>query len=191
MDTKICKKCGIEKNICEFNKDKYNKKDGLRYRCKECTKEDYKNFYYKNRGCEIERQVNYQNNNKKTVNLKRNQRHNVKYNNDLLYRLKLNLRNRVKLFLKSKNFNSKLNETFQIVGCSPDDLKKYIESKFIEGMTWNNYSHDGWHIDHIVPLSSAETKEDAIKLCHYSNLQPLWSVDNYKKGKKITNNGII
>jgi hypothetical protein len=58
-------------------------------------------------------------------------------------------------------------------------------------MTWNNYSHDGWHIDHIVPLSSAKTEEDVIKLCHYSNLQPLWSIDNYKKGNKIINNGFI
>lgn len=191
MDTKICKKCGVEKNICDFNKDKYNKKDGLRYRCKECTKQDYKNFYYKNRENEIERQVNYQSQNKKTIKLKRNKRHNIKYNNDLLYKLKFNLRNRVKLFLKSKNFNPKLNETFNIIGCSPDDLKKYIESKFTEGMTWDNYSHNGWHIDHIIPLSSAETKDEVIKLCHYSNLQPLWSVENYKKGNKITNNGII
>jgi hypothetical protein len=52
-------------------------------------------------------------------------------------------------------------------------------------MTWDNYSHSGWHIDHIIPLSNAKTKEDVIKLCYYTNLQPLWCEENYKKGDKI------
>jgi hypothetical protein len=185
MDKKLCKKCGIEKDICEFNKDKHNKKDGLRYRCKECTKKEYRNFYYKNKESEIERQVNYQKNNKKNTNLKRNIRHSLKYKNDILYKLKLNLRNRIKHYIRSKNFNIKLNSTYSIIGCTPEDFVKYIESKFKEGMTWDNYSHSGWHIDHIIPLSNAKTKEDVIKLCNYTNLQPLWCEENYKKGDKI------
>ena len=46
METKVCKKCGLEKLLCEYNKDKYSS-DGLRYRCRECTSLEYKNFYYK------------------------------------------------------------------------------------------------------------------------------------------------
>jgi hypothetical protein len=184
MKTKICKKCGGEKNLCEFNKDKYSS-DGLRYRCRECTSKEYRKYYYNNRNCEIERQVNYQISNTEQVKKKRRERHHKKYNTDILYKIKINLRNRVKLFLISKNFNSGINDTFKIVGCTPDELKKHIESKFIEGMSWENYSHNGWHIDHIIPLSSANTYDETIKLCHYTNLQPLWCEENYKKGNKI------
>lgn len=50
------------------------------------------------------------------------------------------------------------------------------------GMSWNNWSKTGWHIDHIKPLASAEYSEDLIKLCHYTNLQPLWAEENLSKG---------
>jgi hypothetical protein len=52
-------------------------------------------------------------------------------------------------------------------------------------MCWENYGKYGWHIDHIVPLSSAKTEEEIYKLCHYTNLQPLWSTDNLSKGCKL------
>lgn len=183
MDTKICKKCGVEKLLCEYNKDKYTP-DGLRYRCRECTSIEYKNFYYKNRENEILRQVNYQKNNNESVKKSRNNRHQNNYDNDTLYKLKVNIRNRVKLFIKSVNFDIKTNNTFNIVGCSPKELKIYIEERFTEGMSWDNYKHTGWHIDHIIPLASAKTEEEVYTLCHYTNLQPLWCDENYKKGKK-------
>jgi hypothetical protein len=49
-------------------------------------------------------------------------------------------------------------------------------------MSWEN--HGEWHIDHIVPLSSAITEEELRKLSHYTNLQPLWATDNLSKGSK-------
>jgi len=64
-------------------------------------------------------------------------------------------------------------------------LKKYLEDKFSEGMTWDNKGFYGWHIDHIIPLSSAKNEEDIIRLSHYTNLQPLWGKDNMKKGNKV------
>jgi hypothetical protein len=184
METKICKKCRVEKNTCEYNKDKYSA-DGLRYRCKECTSKEYRKYYDLNRESEINRQVNYQKNNSQFVNDKRAIRHRKKYNNDILYRLKLNVRNRVKLFIKSSNFDIITNGTFKFVGCTPKELKDYIEKQFTEGMTWENYGYDGWHIDHKIPLSSAKTIDEVYELSKYTNLQPLWSKDNYKKGKKI------
>lgn len=184
METKVCKKCLEEKPLCEYNKDKYSK-DGLRYRCKECTRKEYKKFYYSNIDREIERQISYQKNNMKTVKENRNKRHNKKYYEDVLYKLKFNIRNRVKLFLKSTNFDIKTNNTFNIIGCTPEELKVHIESKFTDGMRWDNHNHKGWHIDHIVPLSSANSVEEIFKLSHYTNLQPLWCEENYKKGKKI------
>jgi hypothetical protein len=60
-----------------------------------------------------------------------------------------------------------------------------LENQFVEGMNWENYGSKGWHIDHIIPLSSAKTVDEAISLNHYKNLQPLWAVDNMKKGNKI------
>jgi hypothetical protein len=50
-------------------------------------------------------------------------------------------------------------------------------------MSWDN--HGKWHIDHIIPLASAETEEDIYRLSHYTNLQPLWAEDNWRKNSKI------
>jgi hypothetical protein len=54
---------------------------------------------------------------------------------------------------------------------------------FTEGMCWENQGE--WHLDHIIPISSAQTEEEIFKLNHYSNFQPLWAEDNIKKGNKI------
>lgn len=75
----------------------------------------------------------------------------------------------------------------RIIGCDWTTFKQHIESKFYpnpttgEPMTWDNYGKNGWHIDHIVPLCSAQSVEDLIRLSHYTNLQPLWAQDNIKK----------
>jgi hypothetical protein len=73
METKKCKKCEVEKELTEFNKDKYSK-DGHKYRCRECTSLEYKKFYYDNRDYEINRQIKYQDNNKEKVNSRRRKR---------------------------------------------------------------------------------------------------------------------
>lgn len=75
-------------------------------------------------------------------------------------------------------------KTFDIVGCSPEFLKEYLEKQFTEGMSWELMGHH-IHIDHITPLSSASTEEELYKLCHYTNLQPLWAQENLSKGNKI------
>ena len=108
---------------------------------------------------------------------------NNKYYEDTLYKLSHNIRNRVRDFLKLNNI-SKKNKTFDIVGCSPEYLKEYLEKQFTEGMSWELMGKH-IHIDHIIPLSSANTEEEVYKLCHYTNLQPLWAEDNLKKSNKI------
>jgi transposase len=92
------------------------------------------------------------------------------------YRLMHNLRSRAHAAIKCKG-NSKL------VGCTGAELCHHIESLFLEGMTWENYGLKGWHIDHIKPLSSFDLRDpDQIKACfHWTNLQPLWAIDNLRK----------
>lgn len=101
---------------------------------------------------------------------------------DVLFGLITNMRARVCGYLKARNIN-KSNNTFNIVGCSPTELKEHLEKQFVDGMSWGNRKE--WHIDHIIPLSSAKTEEELLKLFHYTNLQPLWATDNIKKGNKL------
>jgi hypothetical protein len=94
------------------------------------------------------------------------------------------VRRRIKKYLKLKNL-TKNNKTFDIIGCTPTELKVYLESLFTTGMSWDNYGLYGWHIDHKKPLSSAKTEEELLTLCHFTNLQPLWAKDNLTKSSKI------
>lgn len=71
-----------------------------------------------------------------------------------------------------------------IVGCSAKELMMHIERQFHDGMNWDNRSQ--WHIDHIVPLSSAKTVDELKSLLHFTNLRPLWAKDNLKKSSRIT-----
>lgn len=105
-----------------------------------------------------------------------------KFKKDPIFRIIICIRARVNNFLKEKNITKK-NKTFEIVGCTPEFLKEHLESQFNDGMNWENRSE--WHIDHIIPLSSAKTEEELYSLCHYTNLQPLWAKDNLSKGNKI------
>ena len=77
----------------------------------------------------------------------------------------------------------KSNKTLEILGADYEFVREYIASKFVEGMSWDN--HGKWHIDHIIPVSSAKTYEEFCKLNHYTNFQPLWEEDNRRKGCKI------
>jgi len=91
---------------------------------------------------------------------------------------------RTRIWQNIKNVERKSSQ--QLTGISWEDLKTYLESRFLPGMTWENYSKYGWHIDHIRPLSSFDLT-DKVQLeqaCHYSNLQPLWAKDNISKGAK-------
>ena len=101
---------------------------------------------------------------------------------DPLYKLRCALGTRTSQALKSKGWHKK-SSIKKILGAPLDEVKSHLENQFAEGMNWDN--HGLWHIDHIIPLASAETEEGMIKLAHYSNLQPLWAVDNLRKGVKI------
>jgi len=96
-------------------------------------------------------------------------------------RLLLNLRQRIKTYLFERGTNE---ATRELLGCSDDHFRAHMESQFKEGMSWDNYGKDGWHIDHIRPCASFDlTDMEQVKQCfHYTNLQPLWAFDNISKG---------
>jgi len=137
-------------------------------------------YYKSNRERRLEYRKNYLKNNRN----KHNEYVKNKKLNDPIYHLSFIVRNRIRTFLKLKNITKK-NKTFEIVGCTPQFLKEHLEKQFVDNMCWENYGVYGWHIDHIIPLSSAKTEDEIYKLCYYTNLQPLWAEDNLKKGSKL------
>jgi hypothetical protein len=102
----------------------------------------------------------------------------------LLNKIKGNLRNRLN---KAINGNYKTGSAVKDLGCSIEDFKLYMESQFQPGMSWDNHTVNGWHIDHIIPLSKFDLTdhEKLKKACHYSNLRPLWAKDNLSKSDKV------
>jgi hypothetical protein len=98
------------------------------------------------------------------------------------------LKHRLKRTLKCA-VNSKTRATRDLLGCSMDDFKIYLESKFEPGMSWGNYGYRGWHVDHIVPCALFDLSKPAhVRRCfHFSNLQPLWAQDNLRKGVQSSN----
>ena len=99
------------------------------------------------------------------------------------WRIKMNLRRRMNTVLKKW---TKASSTTKLVGCSWEELRSHIESKFVDGMSWDNYGRFGWHLDHIEPCSKFDFSkiEDQKKCFHYTNLQPLWWKDNIAKADK-------
>lgn len=78
---------------------------------------------------------------------------------------------------------SKNGSTEKMLGCSFEFLRSHLESQFTKGMTWANQGD--WHIDHIIPFSSAKTEEELLHYAHFSNLRPLWAFENLSKKDKI------
>lgn len=103
-----------------------------------------------------------------------------------LFKAQIVLRNRVNASFKKMKIPKK-GSYANILGAPIEVVKKHIERQFKKGMTWENRGKYTWHIDHIIPVSSAKTEEELIKLFHYTNLQPLWATENHKKSAKIIN----
>jgi len=97
-----------------------------------------------------------------------------------MFRLKNCLRSRLTAAVAGKSAS-----TMELVGCSIDKLKQHLESKFTEGMSWDNYGD--WHVDHIKPCASFDLSDpEQQRLCfNYKNLQPLWAADNLSKADSI------
>lgn len=105
----------------------------------------------------------------------------LKMRTDINHVTKKKLRGRIYAALKK---GVKSQSTMDLLGCSIEEFKVYFASKFTDGMNWDKYINGGIHIDHIKPCKLFDlTKEEEQKKCfNYKNLQPLWAIDNLKKG---------
>ena len=214
---KKCNKCKIVSD--NFYKDKKSK-DGFRSTCKVCDsitkkiyvennidkvkdirKEKYKenrdkikvyskHYYENNREEILDYKKQYYENNKEIISLKKATYFRYKMDTDVIFSLRYKVKSLIYLSFYNNGFTKK-SRTYQILGCSFEEFKLYIESKFEPWMNWENRGlyngqfNYGWDIDHIIPISSAKTEYDIIRLNHYTNLQPLCSKINrdIKKAK--------
>lgn len=182
--------------------------------CTSCNKIRCKEYYIKNKAKKLKKQAEYSNTHKEE---KRN--YNKKYckiNKELLaikknnYRLKN--KEKINMYIKNKrkenigfrlacSLRKRLYSTIKVqnghknvkslilIGCTSDELKNYLESKFLPTMTWDNYG-TYWHIDHIIPCNSFDLliEEEQKKCFHYTNLQPLFAVTQVIDGVEYIGN---
>lgn len=175
MKSQICTQC---KKIKKFNQFYIgNNVNGLRWICKVCDSKHSKNYshsyYIKNK-----ENIKIYNKERRIV---RNTYKRILCKTDIGFKLLNNMRARLNQAL---NGNPKVSTTMKLVGCSIDKLKQHLESKFKQGMSWNNYGK--WHIDHIRPCASFDLSKasEQRKCFHYTNLQPLWAKENLMKHTK-------
>lgn len=200
---KFCNTCFTCKEEKLFRPSKKNK-DGIEGSCKKCRAKRNLELRHiktplkpKNPIPLAERKRIYARNNyhaNKEICKKKNQEYCKKRKLiDPLFKLKGVLRTRINIAIRRSFFGRKSKGTAEILGGNFDVVKKYIERQFKKGMTWKNHGNgiDKWNIDHKIPLSSAKTEHDLLILCHYTNLQPLWSKENLRKYNKMPNSQII
>lgn len=165
-----CSKCLVFQNKKDFHISR-TKEKGIASECKKCRLLIAKTRY-----------LNFTQADKDRINKNRRRYEKKQKLNNPLFSLKKNVSRRLNLALKVKNW-SKKSKFYDYLGCNKKQFKLYLELQFQVGMDWNNYGL--WHVDHIIPLSSAKTEQEMYKLCHYTNLQPLWAKDNLSKGAKL------
>ena len=163
---------------------------------KECKKKHYiensehliikaKNYYAKNTDIINTKHKEYVAKNSETIknyqkDYKRNRR-----NTDPIFKMVCNLRSRIQIALKSQGATKDISSK-ELFGADQEFVWKHLESQFKEGMTRENNNRKGWHIDHIKPMNSFDLNdpEQLKECCHYSNLKPLWWIENLQKSYK-------
>lgn len=169
--TKTCTRCIIEKPVADFGPMK-TAFDGRKPHCNACHA--LLNIEY------VERNRDEVNARWRAANPRHAERNRERRAEDPSYRIRCNLSVRVSSALRNAG-TKKSTRTMELTGCSIQELRTHLESKFEEGMTWEN--HGEWHIDHIRPCASFDllNVEDQRQCFHWTNLQPLWALDNLRK----------
>jgi hypothetical protein len=195
-----CKLCTKKYALDNKNRIKEYKKS-YREKNRDTLIEIDKNYYQDNKKIIRKKQKNYYSENKEDIRkVQREYRernrdilitkgplYSKKYydknKEDVLFKLIKNSRSVIGSSLRGNGY-TKESKTESILGCSFEEFKLYLESRFEDWMTWENWGlfngelNHGWDIDHIIPLYSAKKEEDIIRLNHYTNLQPLCSYTN-------------
>lgn len=203
---KICSTCQKELPFTAFYKCK-STFDGMQNQCKDCAKRATQTESYKEKRKEaikrykssekgILAEKRYRESEKGKIMIhNQNQRRYLSGKNALYIRkkrktdcnfaIKENLRNRIYYAIKDAQ---KSKHTLELLGCSIEYLKDYLEKQFEPGMSWDNYGE--WHIDHIIPCSYFDlTDPIQQQICfNFRNLQPLWAKDNNQKKNKLPEN---
>ena len=109
-------------------------------------------------------------------------RRTARYKRDHIFAVATRARSRLTKAIQRFGY-AKNGKTHELIGCSYEELATHLEAKFADGMGWHNRAD--WHIDHITPVASANSEEELLALFHFTNLQPLWALDNRKKGAKL------
>lgn len=229
IKTKICSKCGEEKDINEFRKNKYNKNDGYRLECKDCSKKYLRENYEKNKElkkivietkicskCEIEKEINqffkdkYKRSGYRSIckecsrlycleneesrkkwhkehKVERNIRERKRKINDPVYKLRCNVSCSIRGYLKRFN-SSKKDSCLKHLPYTIQQLYDHLEKQFDPNMSWSNYG-SYWDIDHIIPQSKlpydSMEHPNFQKCWALSNLRPLEHIENIRKGNKL------
>jgi hypothetical protein len=151
-------------------------------------RENRKRRYKEQRLVVLEKRKQYYQENKSKIKLRmqltqdrRRSRDRARRKLDPAFRAKQNISRRLRKLLSQDKHES----TVKFLGCSVGCLKQWLSYQFEPGMTWDNYGE--WHIDHVRPCASFDlTDPEQQKQCfHWTNLQPLWAVDNLKKGVRF------
>lgn len=211
---KVCTQCKLEKPLAEIHKDKTRKNDlsswceecykkyqnkyQEKYRKTEKSKSYHKEWektpkrkeYNKNRQKKRRQTLRYKNWYEKNKNeiIKRTTKNAKKRKQtDIGFKLSCNLRLSLWKALRGK---IKTGSAIRDLGCTLKELKEHLEKQFIEGMSWDNYGcgQDKWTIDHKIAMLDKDIdltkREDLLRVCHYTNLQPMWFISNIQKGNR-------
>lgn len=197
-ETKLqCKQCQLIKNLIEF-REKYH---STGYSCKDCEKE-YAKKHRKENPNKI-RETNNKYNKAHRQQIRERDRKKLlksvtgdkirerarfnreRYMKDPHFKIMHNTRTKIGKFLKA-NGQSKSTKTEELLGCTKQFLKEWLEYQFNSYMSWNNYGIY-WHIDHVTPCDAFDAaNEDDLKKCfNWKNLRPLKGSENNSKSSKI------
>lgn len=189
----ICTKCNVDKPPDDFSRDK-RRSTGRYPHCKACARARLKAYRASPKGRACTKAYNESPEAKARVRAYRASpagkaratvctsaytRH--RRATDPAFRLAGDLRARLRRALHGR---AKRGSAIRDLGCTIPEMKRHLEELFAPGMTWDNHSLHGWHIDHIKPLASFDLTdpEQFKQAVHYTNLQPLWAGDNIRKG---------
>lgn len=191
IEHKKCTICLEFKELKFFNKRK-GSIDGLRHDCKKCKSKRAadkmrirrkidENYAQKER---LKSKIFSQSD----AGKKYRKEYLTKVSKTIQYKLIATTRSRIRFAIK--NF-LKYKKSLDLLGCDISEYRKYLESKFKAGMTWENYDRGknevSWEIDHIIPCASFDLSvpEEQVKCFHYTNTQPLWDYENLRKSAKL------